>query len=310
MPKHWLPSKAYFERKLSLVETFYQAEPLTTVTNISQADANKLQTLQFESASATFKIQKKEFGVPLPRTSEDLWTRFRVMASCWIMAKMRYQANPLLQSVELEHFTRYVNFLFGPKGWMLVSLGPDKVPISCPAIDHVMAYDAGLRESLAKQLNDGVPFQTALEAALADSDLRSTYFTTSVGIDAGKPECMALTAPGIAEAYPELGRRGTKREREYIDGSTAGTPAPCGAAATGTVKSAAALKRQKKNENKKANAAAAKAESAPDAKAAARASAAANKRVEPKGPRKSARRARPRAARRLEHRRPRLASYG
>ena len=93
LPKHWLPSKAYFERKLSHVETFYQAEPLTTVTNISQADANELQTLQLESASVTFKIQKKEFGVPMPMTSKDLRTRFRVMASCWIKAKMRYQAN-------------------------------------------------------------------------------------------------------------------------------------------------------------------------------------------------------------------------
>ena len=114
----------------------------------------------------------------MPRTSEDFRTRFRVMASCWITAKMRYQASPLLQPIELEHFTRYVDFLFGPKGWMLVSLGLHKVPISCPTIDTVMACDAGLRESLAKQLNNGVPFQTALEAALADSDLRSTHFTT------------------------------------------------------------------------------------------------------------------------------------
>jgi hypothetical protein len=284
LPKHWLPSKAYFERKLSHIETFYQAEPLTTVTNISQADANEQQTLQFESSSATFKIQKKEFGVPMPRTSEDLRTRFRVMASCWVMAKMRYQANPLLQSVDLDHFTRYVNFLFGPKGWMLVSLGPDRVPISCPTIDHVMAYDAGLRENMAKQLNNGVPFQVALEAALKDPDLRSTYFTTSVGIDAGKPECRALTAPGIGEAYPELGRRGTKRAgAEIIDGATAGAGAPTAAASVGAVKTATALKRQKKNENKKAKAAAAKAKAAADAKAAARASKGGNPKGGPKG---------------------------
>ena len=39
IPKHWLPSKAYFERKLSHVETFYGAESLTTVTKSSQSDA-------------------------------------------------------------------------------------------------------------------------------------------------------------------------------------------------------------------------------------------------------------------------------
>ena len=113
----------------------------------------------------------------MPRTSEDLRTRFRVMASCWMMAKMRYQANPLLQSVELDHFTRYINFLFGPKGWMLVSLGPDKVPISCPTIDHVMAYDAGLRENMAKQLNNGVPFQTARGHRREQAGVQSSHGT-------------------------------------------------------------------------------------------------------------------------------------
>ena len=100
-----------------------------------------------------------------------------------------------------------------------------------------MAYDAGLRKSLAKQLNNGLPFQRALEAALADTDLRATHFNTLVGIDVGKPECRALTAPGIVEAYPELGRRGSKREREIIDGAAAGAGAPSAAASAGFVKS-------------------------------------------------------------------------
>ena len=268
LPKHWLPSKAYFERKLSHVETFFQAESLSTVTNISQADANEQQTLQFESSSGTFKIQKKEFGVAMPQTSEDLRTRLRVMVSCAVMVQMRYQSNPLLQSSSIDMFTRYTNFLFGPKGWMLVSLGPDKVPISCPTIHHVMGYDIGLREFVAKQMNNSVPIQKAFENALADGDLRSTHFTTAVNIDSQKPECRALTAPGITEAYPELLRRGVKRPREVIDESgaaasaSAASPTSRTAGASKNARNRANKARQKAEETERANAKAAAAAAA------------------------------------------------
>ena len=268
LPKHWLPSKAYFERKLSHVKTFFQAESLSTVTNISQADANEQQTLQFESSSATFKIPKKEFGVAMPQTSEDLRTRLRVMASCAVMVQMRYQSNPLLQSSSIDMFTRYTNFLFGPKGWMLVSLGPDKVPISCPTIHHVMGYDIGLREFVAKQMNNSVPIQKAFENAFADGDLRSTHFTTAVNIDSQKPECRALTAPGITEAYPELLRRGVKRPREVINESGAAASA---SAASPTSRTAGASK----NARNRANKARKKAEETERANAKAAAAAAA-----------------------------------
>ena len=80
------------------MQKFFVFTDLTTVTNNCQADSNMTSQMGIE-ANGTFKIQKKEFGIPLPTESESLRNRLTVLANGWVMVRMRFSSNPRIAFV-------------------------------------------------------------------------------------------------------------------------------------------------------------------------------------------------------------------
>ena len=76
--------------------------------------------------------------------------------------------------------------------------------MSCPTIELVLDYDTAVRTRQAKLLNLGHDFQKALETAMADSDIRLQHFMGPFTCAVNTQECRALSAPGIANIYPQL----------------------------------------------------------------------------------------------------------
>ena len=113
-PPHLMPSQPFFERLLDQVQKFYVHTELTTVINSCQADSNVTNQMGLDQ-NGTFKIQKKEFGIPLPMNSESLRNRLAVFANGWFMVKMRFSSNPRIATITQEMFLRYTDFLMGPQ---------------------------------------------------------------------------------------------------------------------------------------------------------------------------------------------------
>ena len=113
-PPHLMPSQPFFERLIDQVQKLFTVTCLTTVTNACQADSNVTNHMGIE-ANGTFKIQKKEYGIPLPTNSEALRNRLEVLANGWVMVKMRFTSNARIASLSSETFSRYTSYLMGPR---------------------------------------------------------------------------------------------------------------------------------------------------------------------------------------------------
>ena len=74
-------------------------------------------------------------------------------------------------------------------------------PRSTPAIAHVINYDFAVREEVAKYMNLGHDIATAFRLATTDDKLMYTKLSQPFGIDCGKAECLACSAPGFTEAH-------------------------------------------------------------------------------------------------------------
>ena len=79
--------------------------------------------------------------------------------------------------------------------------GTGGVPLACPHIGQVMAYDQAIRDLQPELMKTVTDFQKALEQAMADHDTRMLHFTTPFGMEANTQACKALTAPGLNEIY-------------------------------------------------------------------------------------------------------------
>ena len=79
------------ERKILQVETVFEAEPLTLVTNRHQEEAHtSVPNYSFDPHTGTFKQKPKDFGVPMPKDAESLRARLFVLGVSYVFLKMRY----------------------------------------------------------------------------------------------------------------------------------------------------------------------------------------------------------------------------
>ena len=243
-PSHLMPSQPFFERIINQVQTFFTFTDLTTVTNACQADSNTLNQMGIEP-NGTFKIQKKEFGIPLPASSETLRNRIMVLGNAWVMVQMRFTSNPRISTVTQDMFTRYTNYLLGPQVWGMCAKGTDGRPIASPHITHVLAYDRAIRTLTATTVNAGIDMRTALEKALADDETRRLNFDIPFTHDSTNKMCTSLTAPGLSEIHPYLAvePRGQKRQAA-IDNAADPPHPPAGAGKRGKARKASV---QRKN---------------------------------------------------------------
>lgn len=181
----------------------------------------------------------------------------KVLGICHVLVKLMYSLNLKLATVSMDVFQRYSDLRCGPQVWGFCAKSEHNMPMSFPHVGHIIGYDLAIRKFVRNSMIAGADFQTALGAALANSDLRAQNFTASFSAEAGTQRSLAMIAPGITEQYGTMPRSlGQKRAAPGDDDGHQGT---------GTSK--AAKKKARKAEAK----AKADAEAAAKAKADARA---------------------------------------
>lgn len=152
LTKTMCPSPAYFARKEGEIESCWKAEPLTRVTNYDQDDINNSVNMGWDTNNpqAPFKLQKKEYGVPMPQGPEELRARWRTLAVCFMFAKLRHPEKSVLRTADMEMFNRYTEWMFGKDVWGLVTKNEDGKVIATPHIGHVRTLDYAIRSKVAE----------------------------------------------------------------------------------------------------------------------------------------------------------------
>ena len=198
------PSEAFLERKIHELETRFVAEPLTRVTNFSQADVNDSRNMSWDHVNSKFVEKGKVFTVPMPRTPETLRARIKTLGTCWHFLRLKSPGRAEVRTADIKVFDLYTTWLFGPKVWGYSTDGSDGKPISTPHLDHVLLYDIAIRKKVADLMNEGKDLKQAFAEATADDRLMQRAFLNHVMLDSGTEKCKRCTAPGLAETHVSL----------------------------------------------------------------------------------------------------------
>ena len=190
------PSQAYFERKASELDSVFEAEALTKVTTLSQEDSNASLVPSIDDRGM-FKVSAKQIGVALPTCTESLRARLRTLALCSCFVKSRAPDRRVLQSVTITRWDRYQEWLYSPDVWGMCVRDDDGFAISSPTIKHVIAYDLKLRQEVARLMNEGTDWYSALMSAQKDSRLMQNSFLFPVSIAISSNECKNVSAPNV-----------------------------------------------------------------------------------------------------------------
>ena len=121
VPDHKVPSESYFQKKVGEVETVWQAEKLSEVTNLAQELKQKKprsQTDQHLGVNSKLQLVAETklpvFTVPMPTDEATFKNRFEIMDNMTHMLQMRFIGNPVLATYEKGMWVEYCSdFLCG-----------------------------------------------------------------------------------------------------------------------------------------------------------------------------------------------------
>ena len=202
LERHLTPSKGFFERMCHQVLTRFDVISYRTVTNRTQDDINQPRTmLSLDPTSGAFRNTTQDYTIPVPTNSEAYRNRLKVLATCYVLAKLKFPVKPQLRTADIAVVTRYQEWLFGENVWGMAQTDHEGRPISTPSLRHVMHYDEKIRKKMSTLMNEGMDFQSALTAAQKHEETRTVHFISPVSRDINTPECRACSAPGLREAF-------------------------------------------------------------------------------------------------------------
>ena len=213
------PSKPYLELKVGHAEVLWEAEKLTEVTSLAQAERHALsnantKTFGIDEHTCSFKVVTKPFGVPMPDSSESLRARLRLMRNAYMFLKMKFPTKGVLATCTLAVWDSYIEWLFGDEVWNFVVKGEDGKPLACPHQGMVMSFDQACRARVATLMSEGTDIESAFDKVMSDAQLRNTallaYFSTEVGTS----KCRALSAPALQDFHGPASAQSASKRRE------------------------------------------------------------------------------------------------
>ena len=221
------PSKPYFERLIEMLSTCFSAEELTTATTVQQeADGSSGMGPEMDARGFIRVSQTKTLAVAMPKTSELYRLRLRTQSYAYNFLRMRFSNVPVLASITPQRFQEFQEYLFGPQVWGMATKDEHGKVTSTPTILQVQVYEREMRKDVAKRMNNGQDWWSAMQEATACPRLLQIHFLSPVA----KDHRSSVTAPGIApmqSAAPSSGRAsnggngGTKRAIEDVNPKTA-----------------------------------------------------------------------------------------
>lgn len=223
------PHPDYLESKLQQLEDgLLLTESMLEI--VSMADDDELEpqlgvVLQFDMKLKARRTTTKK--AKIPRTTEELRTKFKVVAAMWELIRLRSKGKPYLKDYDMRIWDRHVEFLLGDTvyGIKITATGCNT---TCTASwGLVLEYDLELRKRFTWAFNnmDGklVDF---LRFARKDHSTYQLRFLNPLSVEAG-----AAAAKALVEGSQATSSHATAWTSTPAAVATAGPPPPVPAAA-------------------------------------------------------------------------------
>ena len=80
----------------------------------------------------SFKVPTKPFGIPMPKDSEELRARLKLIGTTFQFLKLKFPQKGVLSTCTKAVFDEHIDWLFGEEVWGFTTKGPDGRPAACP----------------------------------------------------------------------------------------------------------------------------------------------------------------------------------
>ena len=183
------PSAEYLSSKLEEVENNEpSASRLDEVTCMEDSESLSVMQTTVDSTGRLQVVNRKS-KVSMPATPEELRMRLRIEMNLWLMISARFTNKSWLRGLNPTHWSKWVDHFLGKRcNDMTIPLG---VAASDGSTHHavkppwgiVLSYEYECRKhSFARVRDEGISIGEAMTAALRDSELKETFFTSPIAL--------------------------------------------------------------------------------------------------------------------------------
>ncbi|CAE7196495.1 unnamed protein product [Symbiodinium sp. CCMP2592] len=186
------PSAEYLATKAEECES---NEPLaSSLDRISSKKDSQVESLQTSiDPTGHVRVTKTMQKLEMPHHSEGYrrLMKVEVEAHAWLCMSARFKAKAWLQGLQLEDFTRFVEYILGDRvgNLKLPTASGLETQFNRPPWNIVLSYEYKLRVEAFKMILEGTATMAeALRAVREDPSLKEAYFTTPLALHtAGTP---------------------------------------------------------------------------------------------------------------------------
>ena len=222
------PSAEYLATKAEECES---NEPLaSSLDRISSKKDSQVESLQTSIGPAGHvRVTKTMQRLEMPHHSEGYRRLLKVEAHAWLFMSARFKAKAWPQGLQLDDFTKFVDYILGDRvgNLKLPTASGVETQFNRPPWDIVLSYEYKLRVEAFKMILEGTATMSeALRAVREDPSLKEAYFTTPLALhSAGTPNKFRKgNGKGKAQGHdqhlrapppaPHAGGRGTGKGKE------------------------------------------------------------------------------------------------
>ncbi|CAE7222595.1 unnamed protein product [Symbiodinium sp. CCMP2592] len=184
------PSAEYLATKAEECES---NEPLaSSLDRISSKKDSQVESLQTSiDPTGHVRVTKTMQKLEMPHHSEGYRRLMKVEAHAWLCMSARFKAKAWLQGLQLDDFTKFVEYILGDRvgNLKLPTASGQETQFNRPPWNIVLSYEYKLRVEAFKMILEGTATMAeALRAVREDPSLKEAYFTTPLALHtAGTP---------------------------------------------------------------------------------------------------------------------------
>ena len=212
------PSAEYLATKAEECES---NEPLASALDrISSKKDSQVENLQTSiDPTGHVRVTKTMQKLEMPHHSEGYRRLIKVEAHAWLCMSARFKAKAWLQGLQLDDFTKFVEYVLGDRvgNLKLPTATGQETQFNRPPWNIVLSYEYKLRVEAFKRITeDGFTMSEALRAVREDTSLKESYFTTP----------LALHTASTPSKFRKGNHKGGKDKTRWQDGQVPPPPAP------------------------------------------------------------------------------------
>ena len=210
------PSAEYLATKAEECEC---NEPIaSSLDRISSKKDSQVDSLQTSlDPTGHVRVTKTLQKLEMPHHSEGYRRLMKVEAHAWLCMSARYKAKAWLQGLQLDDFTKFVEYVLGDRvgNLKLPTASGQETQFNRPPWNIVLSYEYKLRVEAFKMITEeGATMSEALKAVREDPSLKESYFTTP----------LALHSAGTPNKFRKGNHKGKDKTR--VDDSQVPPPPP------------------------------------------------------------------------------------